>query len=189
MREKLKKMMWGEPTGEWIPYTFAEYAIMQNICENLPEIPVAEPVTFAGESNGRRNTEKQASLYDAMMAEIMGEKERRLRKYLRKHEIRNDGKPVRKEKRKAYRKEKCYQCSPWNGWDIVKNVRIAEKIRTDAEDWKIESAEIAEDAEWERFNRELDEFNRKWHENVEAEKRRVAEEIELRKLNEWLKWA
>lgn len=39
----------------------------------MPEKQVAEPVTFAGESNGKRNTEKQASVYDAMMAEIYAE--------------------------------------------------------------------------------------------------------------------
>jgi len=189
MREKLKKMMWGEPTGEYIPNTIAEYAIMRNIFETMPENSVAESVTFTGLRNGKRNTEVQASLYDAMMAEIMGEKDARLRKYLRKHEIRSDGHPVRKEKRKAYMKEKCYQCSPWNGWDIVRNVRIAEKIRTDAEDWKLEQDAIAEDAEWEKFNAELLEYDRQLREEAEAEQRKMREYRKMRELNEWLKYA
>lgn len=157
-----------------------EQLIAESISVSMPEISIAEPVCFTGISNGKRNTEKQASLYDCMMAEIMAEREERMRKFMRKHEIRNDGKPVRKEKRKSYRKELCYSSDPWHGWDTIAEFRMAEKIRTDAEDWKIESVEIAEAEEWERFNRELDEFNRQW---------RMAEEIEMRKFNEWLKWA
>ena len=130
----------------------------------------------------------EISVFDAMMAEIMGDKEIRLRKFLRKHEIRH-GKPVRKEKRKAYRKELCYSCDPWRGFDTVRNFRHAEKIRTDAEDWKLEQDAIAEEEEWERFNRELEEFNRKWREQAEAEQRRMREYRKLRELNEWLKYA
>lgn len=133
---------------------------------------------FDRELNGRV-AKAELSVYDGMVAEIMGEKDARLRKYLRKHEIRiGDGHPVRKEKRKAYRKEKCYQCSPWNGWDIVRNVRIAEKIRTDAEDWETEQENIIADAEREAIEAEY----RAWLERYEHEKY-------MRNLNEWLKYA
>ena len=143
---------------------------------------------FDRETEGRI-ARAEISVFDAMMAEIMGEKDARLRKFMRKHEIRNDGKPMRKEKRKAYVKEKCYSCDPWHGFDTVRNFRHAEKIRTDAEDWVIESAEIAEAEEWERFNRELEEFDRKWREQAEAEQRKMREYRKMCELNEWLKYA
>lgn len=129
-----------------------------------------------------RVAKAEISVFDAMMAEIMGEKDARLRKYMRKHEVRNDGHPVRKEKRKAYEKEKCYQCDPWNGWDIVKHVRIAEKIRTDAEDWELEAEAIREYAEWEKINAEM-------KAEAEAENRRMQEIRKNYELNEWLKYA
>lgn len=142
---------------------------------------------FDRETEGRI-ARAEISVFDAMMAEIMGEKDARLRKFLRKHEVRH-GNPVRKEKRKAYVKEKCYSCDPWHGWDTVRKFRHAEKIRTDAEDWAIESAEIAEAEEWERFNRELEEFDRKWREQAEAEQRKMRENRKMCELNEWLKYA
>lgn len=112
----------------------------------------------------------EISVYDAMMQEIATDKEIRIRKFLRKHEVRSDGHPVKKDKRKSYQKEKCYSCDPWNGLDVVKNVRIAEKIRTDAEDWNIELENIAEYAMWEKIN-----FD------VETER--------LKALGAWLEWA
>lgn len=167
MLEKLKNMTYAE-----LPHAYDAWHHMIADFHDIPEI-------FTGERNGKRNTEVQASLYDAMMAEIMDEKDARLRKYLRKHEIRN-GNPVRKEKRKAYIKEKCYTCDPWNGWDIVRNVRIKEKIRTDAEDWELEAEAIREYAEWEKINAEL---------KAEVEQKRMEESRKLCELNEWLKYA
>lgn len=142
---------------------------------------------FDRETEGRV-ARAEISVFDAMMAEIAMDKEIRLRKFLRKHEVRH-GNPVRKEKRKAYVKEKCYSCDPWHGFDTIAEFRRAEKIRTDAEDWKIESAEIAEEEEWERFNRELEEFDRKWREEAEAEQRKMREYRKLRDLYDWLKYA
>ena len=136
---------------------------------------------FDRELNGRV-AKAELSVYDGMLAEIMGEKERRLRKYLRTHELRNNGQYVRKDKRKAYEKEKCYQCSPWNGWDIVRNVRIAEKIRTDAEDWKIEQENIIADEEQAAIEAEIREY----------ELRRAVEEANHRwwiMHQNWLEWA
>jgi len=134
---------------------------------------------FDAEIDGRV-AKAEIDLYDGIIAE-MG-KCARFRKYLRTHELRNDGHPVRKDKRKAYVKEKCYQCSPWNGWDIVRNVRIAEKIRTDAEDWEMEEYEIA-----------LSEELRKWGERIMAEIEEERKEKERKeehmRLIEWLKWA
>lgn len=141
-----------------------EYVTCMELAEDyhIPAIP--EKVADNGGYIGKHS--ENISVYDAMMAEIMGEKERRLRKYLRKHEIRH-GDPVRKEKRKAYIKEKCFTYDPWRGWGTVAEFRRAEKIRTDAEDWKLESEEIALDAQFEY-----------WRSKEKAEN-----------LNEWLKYA
>lgn len=183
------KLMWVDEKPMWIPVTEQEDAERVAMMEAVRNIPEIKPEKIADNAGYIGKHAENVSVYDAMMAEIMGEKDARLRKYMRKHEIRNDGKPVRKEKRKSYEKEKCYQCSHWNGWDIVRNVRIAEKIRTDAEDWKLEQDAIAEEEEWERFNRELEEFDRKWREEAEAEQRRMREYRKLRELHEWLKYA
>ncbi len=134
---------------------------------------------FDAEIDGRV-ARAEIDLYDGIIAE-MG-KGARFRKYLRTHELRNDGHPVRKDKRKAYVKEKCYSCDPWIGFETVRNVRIAEKIRTDAEDWEMEEYEIA-----------LSEELRKWGERIMAEIEEERKEKERKdehmRLVEWLKWA
>ena len=141
--------------------------------------PIAESVpAWDGLSNGKRTTEKQASLYDAMIAEIENEKNNRMRKYLRKHEIRNDGKPVRKEKRKSYEKEKCYSCDPWHGLDTVRKYREIEAEKADARDYEIELRNIADDAKRDAIDAEI----REWEQ-------RIAHEQKMRKLNDWLKYA
>lgn len=148
MREKLKRMrddVWHGPC-----HTNADVMICANICANIPDAEIPEIVTFAGLSNGKRTTEKQASLYDAMMAEFMGEKDARLRKFQRTHYVRNDGKPMRKDKRKMYAKEKCYSCDPWHGWDTVRKFREIEAEKADARDYAIELRNIADDAK--QFN-------------------------------------
>ncbi len=134
---------------------------------------------FDAEIDGRV-AKAEIDLYDGIIAEMsMGA---RFRKYLRTHELRNDGHPVRKDKRKAYVKEKCYSCDPWIGFETVRNVRIAEKIRTDAEDWEMEEYEIA-----------LSEELRKWGERIMAEIEEERKEKERKdehmRLVEWLKWA
>ena len=81
--------------------TYAEIAMNDDICEKLPDISLAEPVCFAGIGDGKRSDAVQASVYDAMMAEIADEHDDRLRKFERTHYVRNDGKPIKKDKRKA----------------------------------------------------------------------------------------
>ena len=158
----------------------AHIAILRDV--GFFDDPVAESVTFTGLSNGKRNTEVQASVYDAMMAEIYGEKERRTRKYLRTHNLRNDGKPQKKDKRKSYRKELYDSCDPWIGYEHIRNFRKAEKIRTDAEDYALEHEEAEKArAEAERIAKEDAEI-RYWEERIEKER-------ELRQLHEWLKYA
>lgn len=66
--------------------TDAEIAINADICEKLPDYSVPESVRFAGIGNGRRNTEVQASVWDAMMAELQGDKERRAEKWRKTHD-------------------------------------------------------------------------------------------------------
>ena len=143
---------------------------------------ISEPVTFTGESNGKRNTEKQASLYDAMLAEIMDErnaekaKVRNRRRANRKHNVLPK---VRKQMRydrgwNRYRSMPCYG---------YKNIGIAEYRMDNAEsvaraDWEIEQRDI----EIARLDAEI------MAEYAEWEARREFEDM-CRKLNEWLKYA
>lgn len=99
---------------------------------------------------GGRVERAEIALFDAMMVEISTEKEKRMRKFMRTHEVRNDGKSIRKDKRKAYRKERTYRADCWRGWETVSHYRNAEKIRTDSKDFNTEISALAEDVEYER---------------------------------------
>ena len=121
MREKLKNMMWGERTGEWVPHTYAEQYILCDIAENMPEIPMADPVRFGGLGYGRRNTEVQASLFDAMMAELHGDKARRAEKFRKTHDRckkSKDDTPAKRKRNKMLRMRKLYGLvfEDGNGW-------------------------------------------------------------------------
>ena len=109
-----------------------------------PMIVAVEETSYA-EINGR-TARAEIAVFDTMMAEIIGEKDARLQKFLRKHEVRH-GKPIRKEKRKAYIKEKCYSCDPWHGLDTVRKFREIEAEKADARDYEIELRNIADDTE------------------------------------------
>lgn len=85
--------------------------------------------------------EQNVSVFDAIHAEILGEKVSRREKFMRNHYIRNDGKPIRKDKRKSYRKELCYTCDPWIGWGVVKHRREQIKLESRMADFDAELAE------------------------------------------------
>lgn len=174
----MMKLMWIDGKPMWIPVTEqedAERVAMLEAVRNIPEI-MPEKIADNGGYIGKHGD--NVSVYDAMMAEIMDEKDARLRKYLRKHELRNDNHPVRKEKRKAYVKEKCYSCDPWHGWDTVRKFREIEAEKADARDYEIELRNIADDAEQMKIEAEYAEWERRYrHEKY------------MRNLNEWLKYA
>lgn len=88
--------------------------------------------------------EQNVSVFDAIHAEILGEKVSRREKFMRNHYIRNDGKPIRKDKRKSYRKELCYTCDPWIGWGVVKHRREQIKLESRMADFDAELAEHEE---------------------------------------------
>lgn len=160
----------------WIPYTYAEEAMIVDIMEKLPEEQVAEPVTFAGESNGKRTTEKQASVYDAMMAEIYAERNKAKARRVRKPDSRTKAERILDwESGRIDRWERRLR-SRWNHLD-KKYGYLGKKQLKDAyaeidawADWKLESAEIEMDAE----------FNF-WTQKIENER--------LASLNEWLQYA
>lgn len=183
------EFVWVKVRPEWLPVAEqedAERAAMLEAVRNIPEIPAAESVVFDGISIGKRSDAKQASLYDAMMAEILDErnaekeKARNRRKADRKHNVLPK---VRKQMRydrgwNRYMSMPCYGC---------KNIGIAEYRMDNAEavareDWELESAEIAE--------YEAEEAIRKFiiaeYDRIEAE-RKNAEYAE--RLTEWLKYA
>ena len=81
---------------------------------------------------------EQMSVYDGILAEVLSDKESRMKKFMRTHEIRNDGKPVRKDKRKSYRKELTYSCDPWIGYEVVKHKRERDAVESRIADWEIE---------------------------------------------------
>ena len=115
---------------------------------------------FNREINGR-TASREIFLYESLYAEILGEKDARLQKYLRKHYVRNDGKPQRKDKRKYW------NCDFYRGYDTVRKFRQQEAERTNALDYAIEISNAEIDAEFEE-----------WRMIAEAER-----------LVEWLKWA
>lgn len=147
-----------------------------------------------------RTANKELSVYDAMMAEIMDDrnaekaKVRNRRRADRKHPE-NKAERMRKMHNRLERKYGYYS----NDGGLVyrgfitgelyadRKTRIAEKsIRSD---WELESAEIEEFAMWERFNAELFEFDRQWREQAKAEQERVRKAREAIEFQEWLKWA
>lgn len=95
-----------------------------------------------------REARAEIAVYDGIMAEFSAEKLNRARKFERTHAVRNDGKAIRKDARKAYRKEKAYSCDPWRGWDTVAEFRRAEAMRTDALDREI----------WEESDKRMEEM-------------------------------
>ena len=164
---------------------------------------------FDRELNGRI-AKQELSVYDGILAEIMGEKDARLQKYLRTHEVRNDGKPVRKEKRKSYRKERYYGSNDFYiGFQTIAEFRRKEAQKADAMDYKIEQENIAEYAQkfvdlrklcseliaencdplkQKIIKIEIEEMNMKQEaEEIMTDLKQKAEEA--RKMNEWLKYA
>lgn len=129
---------------------------------------------------GRGVSAKQVWQYEEDMAEIRREKERRMRKYMMKHRVRNDGKPVRKEKRKSYEKEMCNRFDPWAfcGCVTIKKYRELSAEKYDALDYEIEKENVAEFLMWEGINAE-----------IEAMRKFDKETEELQKLEVWLQWA
>ena len=143
MREKLKKMKYAEVKEMYL--TDAEYFKYFDAWEHLVADFHDLPGIFPGIGDGGKRTDAvQTSVYDAMMAEIHGEKELRREKFMRNHYIRNDGKPIRKDKRKSYRKELCYTCDPWIGWGVVKHRREQIKLESRMADFDAELAEHEE---------------------------------------------
>lgn len=131
-------------------WTFEEWELFWKMLNSMPEFrcgekPVAESVTFDGLSNGKRNTEVQASLYDAMMAEILDDRN------AEKAKVRNRRKADRKSKRKsrAYieRNGGDFRCGEYQHGDkychYLEDLRMPErKAESKAEsaerDWRIE---------------------------------------------------
>lgn len=163
MREKLKKMMWGETTGEYIPNTIAEYAIMRNIFETMPEISIAEPVCFDGISNGKRNTEKQASLYDARLAEMIDDRNaekarvRNRRRADRKHKLT----PKMRKEQELMRKDRMYGYA-WNldcpkvrfapDSEPIKIRKYSEGDRINRDDWEKDLSALKYDISYAEFD-------------------------------------
>lgn len=117
--------------------TRAEYAINADICEKIPDAELPESVTFVGLGNGKRSDAVQASLFDCIHAELLGERD------AEKAKVRNRRKADHKAKRKSgayikrnggdWRKDEHYAGDGrmWHdtyNWDLSKS-QIGGKVR------------------------------------------------------------
>lgn len=108
--------------------TRAEYAMNADICEKIPDAELLEPVTFAGLGNGKRSDAVQASLFDCIHAELLGERDaekakvRNRRKNDRKHKLTPK---MRKEQKEDRNIAICEKCIKW-GWTLVNDAKDAE---------------------------------------------------------------
>ena len=128
---------------DWIAVCMEQYAseIPAEAWYDLPpKEPIAESVTFAGISNGKRNTEKQASLYDAMLAEIYAERDgekakvRNRRKNDRKHKLTPK---MRKEQEELRNINICNRYIGW-GWTLIDDKKTMEHERVARADYDAE---------------------------------------------------
>ena len=178
-------------------WSYEEWKLFWEMLNSMPEFsigekPVAEPVCFSGIHDGKRNTEKQASLYDAMYAEIMEERMRKKIRRMRKPDNRTreqrlsdwDAEKQSRKDRKWDRDWELYN-RDWKARadGMSHNMRknfSAEKV--DRADYEVELRNIAEYAEQEAI--------RKSAEQMYAESMEYINRMEhVRKLVEWLEWA
>ena len=188
----MMKLVWINDKPTWVTCAEmeerAEFAVA---VFSIPEEPVAEPMPFMYEPKHGIDLAKR---FDAEMAEMMDERNaekahvRNRRRADRKHKLTPK---MRKEQEYMRNRNICMKMVDFGTWDDIPivegRVRSADKIAR--ADWELESAEIAEDEMIARFNAELEEFNRKWREEAEAEQNRMREYRKLRDLHEWLKYA
>ena len=139
---------------------------------------------FDRETSGR-TAMAEIRLYDETITEFMSEKLDRARKFARTHSVRNDGKCVRKDAGKSYRKEKHFHgwdAYTFGGYETVYAMRRAEKIRTDAIDAEIEEI----NAEIDRENAEMDAEIAAWIAQAERMNEATRKYAEI---NRWLQYA
>lgn len=199
--------------AEYRPQRIAEMAEFYRFAEAVWNIPEIVPEKIADNSGYIGKHGENVSVYDAMMAEIMDDRNaEKARVRNRRHADRKH--PENKAERKKGKQNRmhrlyglAYEDTKYGKtvyfWDkkegqkkfpeyeaeIFRNLkeRSAEKIAR--EDWKLEQDAIAEDAEWEKFNAELLEYDRQLREQAESEQRKMREYRKMRELNEWLKYA
>lgn len=137
------------------------------------------------------------SLYDAMYAELFGERKNTRRKpdartraerladwdaeKDRRKDIHLDW--VERDSRRRYGHGKTHY------WDSNAERKICYAESVARSDWELEQIEIEEDLEYERFNAELFEFDRKWREEAKAEQEHMRKMRKAIEFQEWLKWA
>lgn len=161
----------------------AHIAILQDV--GFFDNPIAESVpAWDGLSNGRRNTEKQASLYDAMLAEIYAERNKAKARRVRKPDNRTRAERLADwEEEKLNRKDRRaqYACNHINkkyGYLCIEQERRISAEKVARADYEIELRNIADDAEQMKIEAEYAEWERRYrHEKY------------MRNLNDWLKYA
>jgi len=141
----------------------------------IPEIPVAEKICKIDywDYQGIRATRREEERIDAEMAEFYADHDDR------KAHVRNRRKADRKHKMTPKMRKEQEWMRNWNicgkymncGWTLVNDARDAESERFARNDWEIEKNEIAESEMWKKINAD------------------IARENQMRKLNDWLKYA
>lgn len=171
-------------------WTWEELCLWWAMLDSMPEFrcgekPVAESVpAWDGLSNGKRTTEKQASLYDAMMAEIYAERNKAKARRVRKPDNRTRAERLadwEEEKRDRKDRRAQYACNHINkkyGYLTFAEERRISAEKYDRADWELEQIDIAEDAYIAQVEAEF----LAWLERYEHERM-------MRNLNEWLKYA
>ena len=165
-----------------------DFRMMCEIADAIMEEPIAEREVFRGLSDGKRNTEKQASLYDAMMAEIYAERNKAKARRVRKPDNRTRAERLadwdaEKDRRKDRRIDaKCNHINKKYGYLCIEQERRISAETVAREDYEIELRNIAEDAERDAIEAEIREWERK-HAIEQANARAWMA------MQKWLEWA
>ncbi|MBR3444779.1 MAG: hypothetical protein IKH14_02775 [Prevotella sp.] len=194
--------------SEYRPQRIAEMAEFYRFAEAVWNIPEIEPEKIADNSGYIGKHGENVSVYDAMMAEIYAEKERRLRKFERTHHADNSKKDETKTDRKRNKKirmRKMYGLDAFEDmnhgktvfyWDtkggqkkfpeyeaeIFRNLKERSAEKSARADWEIEQRNIADDDERMQIEAEIREYERK--QAIEQ-----ANALAWMAMQDWLEWA
>jgi len=206
MLEKAKHMTIAETSYMRVAEMVEQYAFATAVMR-IPELPVAESVVriedYGPGRHAKAEFSPETSGYDYLYAELCRDhdaekaKVRNRRRADRKHPE-NKAERMRKAHNRLERKYGYYSEDGgivYRGYITGElyadgKTRVAEQIAR--ADWELERKEIEEDLEYERFNAELLEFDRKWREEAKAEQehmRKIRKAIEAEAFQEWLRWA
>lgn len=187
--EKLYHLVNGEFVHDGMPSvqipTYAEIGAHIMILNDIGYFDnpiVAESVTFDGISNGKRNTEKQASLFDAIHAEILGDRnaEKELRRKHHKAEMYAKAQSQKYRNRSGKKREELPKCNMrghdadrgyWKNWRAYCEFKSRtewkqnDRERSLRSDWDTELSALTEEIECAEFMLDSDLDDLAWLKN------------------------